>query len=318
MKKLKKNIEKPRRNKMNQEEAITDWQTFNNFIFLLNIYNIPIELFEEFRFYLNKILSKHNYFSDMSIDDTFISFDCDNSDYMEDGNEEYFTFESTGRNIYIVGHIGVRINPKCGYFEDYPEEVILDLLNILKLFFPALKFIQNCGIIQIWNMNIDIMNFIQHLFLIIRNIQNPEFNFEQWVNEGGVTDRKENKENEFSHETKKLIRENANHCCESCGTQQLKPNYCKKLREKILQYSKYNSKNYKIYGYIDHINEHRFGGDSKPDNGQLLCHICHTKKTNMFSKSKKLFQKIKNKFLDVSSKSSKSYIKKIGKKKNYY
>jgi len=33
-----------------------------------------------------------------------------------------------------------------------------------------------------------------------------------------------------------------------------------------------------MYGYIDHINEHRFGGSNDIENGQLLCHICHSKK----------------------------------------
>jgi len=266
---------------MNEGQAEIDWLTHNNFRYLCHINDIPMESFEEFRFYLNKILSKHNYFdndSDMSVNDSFISFDCDTSDYMEDGNEEYCTFQSIGRNIFIIGHIGTRIAPKCGYIIDYPEGVIPDFLNILKLFFPNLKFIENHGLIEIWNMNTNSMTCIQYLFLIIRNIQNPEFNFEQWVNAGGVADRKENKENEFSISTKKLIRENANHCCESCGIRQLKPAYFKK-------YSK-------LYGYIDHINEHRFGGTKDSGNGQLLCHICHTKKTNMFSKSKIFYQKI--------------------------
>ena len=278
---------------MNQKEATIDWQTFNNFSFLLQIYNIPIGLFEEFRFYLNKILSKHSYFDN----DSDMSMNCDSVDYMEDGNEEYCTFQSIGRNICIIGHIGTKITPKCGYIIDYPEGVIPDFLNILKLFFPSLKFIENHGLIQIWNLNTNSMTCIQYLFLIIRNIQKPEFNFEQWVNAGGVEDRKENKENEFSIATKRLIRENANHCCESCGERLLKPNYCKKSGEKILDYSK-------LYGYIDHINEHRFGGTKDAGNGQLLCHICHTKKTNMFSKSKNFYQKIKNNFSVVSLQSS--------------
>jgi 5-methylcytosine-specific restriction endonuclease McrA len=302
---------------MNQEEAITNWQTFNNFAFLLQIYNISIELFEEFRFYLNKILSKHDCFdndSNMIMDDSFISFDCDSGDYMEDGNEEYCTFQSIGRNIFIVGHIGIRISTKCGYINNYPEGVIPNFLNILKLFFPSLKFIENHGLIEIWNINPTPMTFIQYLFLIIRNIQNPEFNFTQWVNAGGVEDRKENKENEFSSDTKILIRENANHCCESCGTRLLKPKYCKKSIEKILQYSKYNLRDLKLYGYIDHINEHRFGGTKNDENGQLLCHNCHSIKTRMFSKTRKLYQNIKNKFSSVSIKSS---IKKITKKNNH-
>ena len=293
---------------MNEIHAETDWLTHNNFRYFCHINDIPMELFEEFQFYLNKILLKHNYFendSDMSMDESFISFDCDISDHMEDGNEEYCTFQSIGRNICIIGHIGSRISPICGYIHDYPEGVIPDFLNILKLFFPSLKFIENHGLIEIWNLNTNSMTCVQYLFLIIRNIQNPEFNFEQWVNAGGVEDRKENKENEFSISTKKLIRENANHCCESCGIRLLKPAYCKKSGEKVLQYSK-------MYGYIDHINEHRFGGTKDSGNGQLLCHICHTKKTNMFSKSKIFYQKIKNKNSEVSLK---TFVKKISKKK---
>jgi hypothetical protein len=301
---------------MTEKQAVTLWQTYNNFVILLHIYNIHMKLFEEFLFYLNKILTKHNNFdndSDMNINDSYISFDCDNNDYMEDGNEQYCTFQSIGRKIYIIYHIGTKIAPKCGYINDYPEEVIPDFLNILKLFFPDLKFIENHGFIEIWNMDTNTMDFIQHLFLIIRNIQNHEFNFRRFVNAGGVENRKENKDNEFSSDIKILIRENANHCCESCGIQLPKPNYCKKKKEKFLRYSKYNSREYKLYGYIDHINEHRFGGTKDAKNGQLLCHICHTKKTNMFTKSKIFYQRIKNKSTD-----DKSSIKKISKKKSYY
>jgi hypothetical protein len=296
---------------MSEKQAITHWQTFNNFAFLLEKYSISMRLFEEFIFYLNRILSKHHYFdndSDMSIDDSYISFDCDNSDYMEDGNEEYCTFQSIERKIFIIGHIGTKIAPKCGYIYDYPEGVIPDFLNILKLFFPSLKFIENHGLIEIWNLNTNSMTFIQYLFLIIRNIQNPEFNFEKWVNAGGVEDRKENKENEFSISTKKLIRENANNSCESCGERLLKPNYCKKSGEKILQYSKYYSKDYKLCGYIDHINEHRFGGGNNEENGQLLCHICHSKKTNMFSKSKIFLQSSIKKKLNFENNSKYSHV----------
>lgn len=277
---------------MSERHAETDWLTHNNFRYLCQINDIPMELFEEFQFYLNKILSKHSYFdndSDMSMDDSFISFDCDSSDYMEDENEEYCTFQSIGRKMCIMRHIGSRIRTIYGYIYDYPEGVIPDFLNILKLFFPGLKFIENHG------LKINSMTCIQHLFLIIRNIQNPEFNFEQWVDAGGFADRKENKENEFSISTKKLIRENANHCCESC-----------ELR--LLKTAKYYPKDHKLYGYIDHINEHRFGGRNDTENGQLLCHICHSKKTNMFSRSKVFYQKIKNKFSVVSLQSS---IKKI-------
>jgi hypothetical protein len=152
---------------MSEGHAKTDWLTHNNFRYLCHINDIPMESFEEFKFYLNKILSKYSHFdndSDMSMDYS--------SDYMEDENEEYCTFQSIGRNIYIVGHIGTRISPICGYIYDYPEGVIPDFLNILKLFFPGLKFIENHG------LKINSMTCIQHLFLIIRNIQNPEFNFE--------------------------------------------------------------------------------------------------------------------------------------------
>jgi len=45
-------------------------------------------------------------------------------------------------------------------------------------------------------------------------------------------DRMENKE--LSIITKKLVRENANYCCESCGEQQLKPNYCKNLEKNFI------------------------------------------------------------------------------------
>ena len=181
---------------MSEGHAETDWLTHNNFRYLCNINDIPMESFEEFRFYLNKILSKHNYFdndSDMNMDDSFISFDCDSSDYMEDENEEYCTFQSIGRKMCIMGHIGSKISPICGYIYDYPEGVIPDFLNILKLFFPSLKFIENHGLIEIWNLNTNSMTCIQYLFLIIRNIQNPEFNLEKWVEVGGVEDRKENK-----------------------------------------------------------------------------------------------------------------------------
>jgi hypothetical protein len=246
---------------------------------------------------------------DDDMDDIMNSIYFEHADCMEDGNNKYFTFESIGRRIYFILHIGDKISPKCGYIEDYPEEVIPYFLLILQLFFPNLKFTHNHGEVQIWNLDATHNDFIQYLFLIIRNSRNPEFNFEQWVNAGGVEDRKENKENEFSIATKKLIRENANHCCESCGERLLKPAYCKKSGENP---SKYDPKDQKLYGYIDHINEHRFGGTKDSGNGQLLCHICHSKKTNMFSRSKVFYQQIKNKFSVVSHKSS---IKKLVKRK---
>jgi hypothetical protein len=149
---------------MNQEEAKTNWLTHDNFVFLLHIYNIPIGSFEQFRFYLNKILSIFDCFdndSNMSMNDSFISFRCENSDYMEDGNEKYCTFQSIGRKIYFIEHIGTKICTKCGYIDDYPEDVIPNFLNILKLSFPDLKFIENHGFIQIWNLNTNSMDFIQ-------------------------------------------------------------------------------------------------------------------------------------------------------------
>jgi len=268
---------------MNQEEPKTDWVTHDNFIFLLHIYNIPMGLFEEFMFYLNKILIKHKYFendSNMSMDDSFISFKCDNSYYMQDENEEYCTFQYIDRKIYIIKNIGTRFSIKCGYIDNYPEDIIPNFLNILKLSFRDLKFIDNSEMIQIWNLNSNSIDFIQHLFLIIRNVKNNEFNFVNWVKSRGVENRKENKENEFSSETKILIRENANYCCESCGNYQ------------------------QLYGDIDHINEHRFGGNKDPENGQLLCHVCHSIKTRMFSKTKFFLRKVVKKISGVSLKSS--------------
>lgn len=288
---------------MSQQGTSTLWQTHFNFRYFLNIYNSKkfVLLEKNFLEYTNQIDRKrYNYLdnsSGMLVDDDTISIHVEDADCMEDGNNKYFTFQSIGRRIYFMLHIGDRISPRCGYIDDYPEEVIPYFLQILKLFFPLLKFTQKYGAVQIWDLDAQHNDFIQHLFIIIRNIQNPEFNFEQWVNAGGVEDRKENKENEFSISTKKLIRENANHCCESCGIRLLKPAYCKKSGENP---SKYYPKDQKLYGYIDHINEHRFGGTKDAGNGQLLCHICHSKKTNMFSKSKIFYQKIKNNFSVVS------------------
>jgi hypothetical protein len=304
---------------MNQQVTSTIWQTHFNFRYFLNIYNSKKSVLLEKKFleYTNQIDRKrYNYLdnaSGMLVDDDendniMNSIDFEDCDCMEDGNNKYFTFQTIGRRIYFMLHIGDRISPRCGYIDDYPEEVIPYFLFILQLFFPHLKFTQKYGAVQIWDLEATHNDFIQHLFLIIRNIQNPEFNFERWT-KGGVEDRKENKENEFSIATKKLIRENANHCCESCGKQQLVPNYCKKSAEKP---SRYTPKDQKLHGNIDHINEHRFGGKNNPENGQLLCHICHSKKTNMFSKSKKLFERIESKFVTIFSKSP---IKKISKKK---
>jgi hypothetical protein len=294
---------------MNQLGTSTLWQKDHNFEYLFNI-NIcnsnKKELFGRYIHFLNQInRTRWNYLDNtdgmlVDDDDFIISDDCEDSYCMEDGNDKYYTFQAINRRIYFMLHIGERISPKCGYIDDYPEQIIPYLLQILKLFFPSLKFTQKLSDIQIWDLNTEQNDFIQHLFLIIRNIQNPEFNFERWKN-SGVPDRKDN---EFSTKTKKLIRENANYCCESCGQYLNKPNYCKKSGEKFFEYSK-------NYGYIDHINEHRFGGGNNEENGQLLCHVCHSKKTNMFSKSSKLCKHLKNKFLDVSSK---FLIKKIIKK----
>jgi len=311
---------------MNHQETTTFWQVYLNFkyLFFCYIYNstYPELLEKKFIEYTNQIDRKRTNYLDNSsgmlvddddMDDIMNSIYFEDADCMEDGNNKYFTFESIGRRIYFILHIGDRISPKCGYIEDYPEEVIPYFLLILQLFFPNLKFTHNHGEVQIWNLDATHNDFIQYLFLIIRNSRNPEFNFEQFSKEGGVEDRKENKDNEFTTDLKILIRKNANNCCESCGMRQLTPNYCKKSVDR--KSSKYNPKDKKLYGEIDHINEHRFGGRNNPENGQLLCHICHSKKTNMFSKSKKSFEKIQDKFETIFSKYS---IKKISKKKTYY
>jgi len=311
---------------MNHQETTTFWQVYLNFkyLFFCYIYNstYPELLEKKFIEYTNQIDRKRTNYLDNSsgmlvddddMDDIMNSIYFEDADCMEDGNNKYFTFESIGRRIYFILHIGDRISPKCGYIEDYPEEVIPYFLLILQLFFQNLKFTHNHGEVQIWNLDATHNDFIQYLFLIIRNSRNPEFNFEQFSKEGGVEDRKENKDNEFTTDLKILIRKNANNCCESCGMRQLTPNYCKKSGDR--KSSKYNPKDKKLYGEIDHINEHRFGGRNNPENGQLLCHICHSKKTNMFSKSKKSFEKIQDKFETIFSKYS---IKKISKKKTYY
>lgn len=308
---------------MNKQIISTNWQNYYNIRYFFHSYinssinsTILQELLDKFIEYLSQIdKKKYNYIdnsSGMLVDD---DDDIENSNYYEDsdcmevGNSKYFTFQSIGRKVYFVLHIGDRISTRCGYIDDYPKEAIPYFLMILRLFFPSLKFTKNYYVVQIWNLDPIHNDFIQYLFLIIRNIQNPEFNFEQFSKDGGVEDRKENKENEFSIATKKLIRENANHCCESCGIRQLAPNYCKKSGEKP---SKYTPKDQKLHGNIDHINEHRFGGKNNPENGQLLCHICHSKKTNMFSRSKKLFEKIQKNFETIFSKYS---IKKLVKRK---
>jgi hypothetical protein len=306
---------------MNQQVISTNWQNYFNFKYFFHSYinssinsSILQELLDKFIEYTRQIdRKKYNYIdnsSGMLVDD---DDDIENSNYyyMEVGNSKYFTFQSIGRKVYFIQHIGDRISTRCGYIDDYPKEAIPYFLMILRLFFPSLKFTKNYYVVQIWNLDAIHNDFIQYLFLIIKNNQNPEFNFEQFSKDGGVQDRKENKSNEFSISTKKFIRENANYCCESCGERQQKPNYCKKSGEKL---SKYAPKDQKLHGYIDHINEHRFGGRNNAENGQLLCHICHSKKTNMFSKTKKLFEKIQDKFETIFSKYS---IKKISKKKTY-
>ena len=159
--------------------------------------------------HVSSLTLSHNYLdnlSEMLVDDyDYINpIDYEDESSMEDGNNKYFTFQSIGRRIYFILNIGDRISPKCGYVDDYPEEVIPYFLFILKLFFPSLKFTRKfCGMVKIWNLDAMHNVFIQHLFLILRNIQNSEFDFEQWVKKGGVQDRKENKDNEFSISTKK-------------------------------------------------------------------------------------------------------------------
>jgi hypothetical protein len=239
---------------MSKEQTATNWQTFNNLVYLLYIYNFTTGLFENFIFLINQInKKKNNYFdnyTDMYVDDFDILIDCENNFRMEDGNEEYFTFQFINNRICIILHIGTKTSINCGYIKNYPEEVIPFLLEILKLFFQNLKFTENSGLIQIWNLNQIHMHFIQYLFLIIRNFQNDDFNFEKYEN-SDVSDRKEN---EFSYSIKRKIREMAKNCCESCGE-------------------------YTANGEIDHINEHQFGGTNNLEDGQYICHVCHAKKS---------------------------------------
>ena len=239
---------------MSKEQTATNCQILNNLIYLFYIFSFPTKLFEKYLLLFNHInKKKNNYFENytgMYVDDFDILIDCENSFCMEDGNEEYYTFQFIKKRICIIKHIGTKMSINCGYIENYPEEVIPFLLEILKTFFQELKFTENSGLIQIWNFNQIHMHFIQYLFLIIRNIQNLDFNFEKYEN-SDVSDRKEN---EFLHSNKRKVREQANYCCESCGE-------------------------YTANGEIDHINEHQFGGTNNHENGQYLCHCCHAKKS---------------------------------------
>jgi hypothetical protein len=141
---------------MNQQGSSTLWQTHFNFryLFFCYIYNStsPELLEKKFLEYANQINRKRTNYLDNSsgmlvddddMDDIMNSIYFEDADCMEDGNNKYFTFESIGRRIYFILHIGDRISAKCGYIEDYPEEVIPYLLLILQLFFPSLKFTQN-------------------------------------------------------------------------------------------------------------------------------------------------------------------------------
>ena len=240
---------------MNEGQTATNWQTFNNFAYLLYIYNFSnLDLFEIFIFLINQInRKKHNYLynnAGMYVDDFDISINCENNCCMEDGNEKYFTFQYINKRICIIYHIGTKRNINCGYIEDYPEQAIPFFYRILHFFFQELKFTENSCIIQIWNLSQIHMHFIQYLFLIIRNIQNDDFNFEKYES-SDVSDRKEN---EFSYSIKRKIREMAKNCCESCGE-------------------------YTANGEIDHINEHQFGGTNNLEDGQYICHVCHAKKS---------------------------------------
>jgi hypothetical protein len=242
---------------MSKEQIVTNWQIFNNFAYLLKIYNFSnLELFEIFIFLINQInRKKHNYLyntTGMYVDDLDISIICENNCCMEDGNEKYFTFQYINKRICIISHIGTKRNINCGYIENYPEQAIPFFYRILQFFFLDLKFTNNSFFIQIWNLNQIHMHFIQYLFLIIRNNQNLDFNFEKYE-ESDVSNRKEN---EFSYSNKKRIRELAKNCCESCGE-------------------------YTLNGEIDHINEHQFNGSNDSENGQYLCHVCHAIKSAM-------------------------------------
>ena len=239
---------------MTEEKVITHWQTFLNFVYLLNIYNIPSDLKNILIYLINEIdRKKYNYldnYSDMLIDDNHILIEYDNIFRMEDGNEEYFVFQCNKNRICIYQCIGTKVRINCGYFSNYPEQIIPFLIKILNLIFQELKFTEKSGLIQIWNLRPIHMHFIQYLFLNIRNIQNHNFDFEKYEN-SDVSDRSRN---EFSAMNKRKIRELANNCCESCGE-------------------------YILNGEIDHINEHQFGGTNNTEDGQYICHFCHSKKT---------------------------------------
>jgi len=236
---------------MIEKQAVTHWQTFFNFAYLSNIYNISSDLKNILIDLINQIdRKKYNYldnYSGMFVDDNHILIDYDNIFRMEDGNEEYFIFQCNKNRICIYQYIGTKIRINCGYFSNYPEQVIPFLIKILHL-----KFTEKSGLIQIWNLRPIHMHFIQYLFLIIRNIQNHDFDFEKYE-KSDVSDRSTNN---FSTTNKRKIRELANDCCESCGQ-------------------------YTLNGEVDHINEHQFGGTNNLEDGQYICHFCHSKKSTI-------------------------------------
>ena len=86
-----------------------------------------------------------------------------------------------------------------GFITNYPKQIIPVLLMIMKKIFPYLIFTEKAGVCQIWNLTKENLEFIQYLFVIIRNIQNSEFNFYSWV-KSDVSCRDGNK---FSQLTRK-------------------------------------------------------------------------------------------------------------------
>ena len=239
---------------------------YNNFLYLfVKMFSIDISIFREHYMYLlNEIQSKKdNYLSfssSMLVDDFSYEIDYSSIDTMEDGNELFFIFENCEitSTIYIYLNIGQNMKIKMGLLENYPREIIPIFLRILKKMFPYLVFTERNFYCQIWNMTQINIEFIQYLFLILTNIQNPEFHFITWVN----SDVPIREGNNFSAAIKRKIMERANYCCESC-------------RRNVNLLEKINGKK----PNIDHIIEHRFGGTNNEDNAQLLCHDCHCKKT---------------------------------------
>ena len=208
-------------------------------------------------FLLNEIQrKKQNYL--MLIDDYYYGIDylIIHNAIMEDGNDFFFTFryDEQQKKIFLILNVGDIRKIKMTWIHDYPEQIIPILLIIMKNMFPYLTFTEKNGFCQIWNMTKENVEFIQYLFLIIRNIQNPEFNFNIWVN-SQVPQRTQN---EFSDGIRKKIIEINKNYCESCGI------YVS--TQKILE--------------IDHIIEHRYCGINDIENAQGLCHTCHAIKTS--------------------------------------